>query len=234
MPLRLSGGQGERGKAPNPGEGTLRYFNEITLFENRRRVRLLQDFRNTIIDYFNNSHVDYNFNRVESKIAQAARVKINHLMKEAHALMIAAGVIPVVRWSPPPALGGYIKNIDSISDVFHLHRHQMDARVALDFLDRSIGVCDSDYKRARIRTLNPFFYFWLFLDWISLIPFKFLGQFGFDGEKLERSTFGGLFKGTIKVVCGFIGTFAAVLQILKHIDYLEPAKAFVLQTLSRF
>ena len=123
----------------------------------------------------------------------------------------------------PPTAGGYSVNIDLIANIFNLADYFMDYNSALDLIDRSFGIYESSAKAARIRIFNPFFYVGLVFDFISGLPFIFLGKLGLNQQKMEVSLLGRLVKGVLYL----IQVGAALIAIYQFWDYWTPVKNFV-------
>src|SRR5699024_5865324 len=135
------------------------YYKKILVWENNRRINKLIEFQGLVVEYFNNSRVEWMADeRNEEEPARIARYKINRMMDEAHEIILYSGINPSITWSPPPAVGGYVRNIDLIQNVFNLHGFQIGVREVLDFIERSIGIYERNHSASLIRTLNPLFY----------------------------------------------------------------------------
>lgn len=201
----------------------MKYYKKILVWENNRRIEKLVEFRNLVIEYFNNSRAEWMVDgRIEEEAARVARVKINRIMDETHDIILNSGINPMITWTPPPAVGGYVRNVDLIQNVFNLHGLSIGPDVVMDFLERSIGIYESNHKPSLIRTFNPFFYIGLAFDAISELPFIAIGKLGFNRQKVESSVIGRMFKGILYLIT-VIATFLTILQLL---DYLEPIKQF--------
>jgi hypothetical protein len=210
------------------GSEAMRYYKKILIWENNRRISSLIEFRSLVVEYFNHSRSEWMIDsRIEEEPAKNARIKINRLMDEVHDIILCSGINPSITWSPPPAIGGHIKNIDLIQNIFYLHRFQIGGREILDFLERSIGIYERNHKPSLIRTFNPFFYIGRIFDLISELPFFALSKLGFSKEKTETSVIGRLVKGGLYLIT----VFAALLTVLQLLDYLEPVKIFVHETI---
>ena len=198
----------------------MRHYAKITVRENHKRLDKLFEFRNLVIEYFNNSTKSGRGLRAEKEIAQVARVKINRIMKENHEIILHSGMDPIMIYKAPPMVGGHTRNIDVILNIFNLDRFDIPANQVLDLIDMTIGVYESDHRRAVVRTFNPLFYLMLALDTISELPFSIIGKFGFNQQKAESSIIGRLFKGFLYLVTPVAG----FLTILHLLDLLEPVK----------
>jgi hypothetical protein len=202
----------------------MRYYTEIPIWENKRRLRKLFEFRKLFTVYFNNSQITrLGREMIEEKEAQEARVEINRMIDDVHAIIVNSGVNPVLRWTAPATIGGFVRDIDLIMSIFQIHRHQITPNNALDFIDRAIGVYESDRRRALARTVNPFFYLRIMLDWLADLPFRFIGRLGFSKEKAESSIIGRALKGIIQLIT----LLASVLTILQLSGGLDLIKKYV-------
>ena len=91
----------------------MRHYTKILIWENKRRLNKLIEFRDFILTYFNNSRVEWIMDpRIEEVAAQEARFNINLSMKEAHSIILQSGITTILRWTQPPAVGRYSANID--------------------------------------------------------------------------------------------------------------------------
>lgn len=202
----------------------VKFYNKILIWENKRRLDKLIEFRKLIIEYFNNSRAEWMVaERIEEEAARIARVKINRVINEIHSIILHSGINPTLRYTPPPAVGGYVEMIDVIQNIFHINRFQIGADPLLDFIDRAIGIYESNHKSAIFRTFNPFFYLGLVLDAISALPFIAIGKLGFNRQKAELSAIGRLVKGVLYLIT----VVAAFLTTLQLLGFLRPVKQFV-------
>ena len=201
----------------------MKYYKKILVWENYRRIEKLVEFRNLVIEYFNNSRAEWMADgRIEEEAAQVARVKINRIMDETHNIILHSGINPTIIWTPPPAVGGYVKNVDLIQNIFNLYGFQIGSDTVLDYIDRAIGIYESNHKPSLIRTFNPLFYIGLVFDAISELPFIAIGKLGFNRQKAESSVTGRLVKGVLYLIT----VVAAFLTILQLLELLEPVKQF--------
>jgi len=200
------------------------YYTKILHWENSSRLNRLAEFRALVIEYFNNSRAEWMVDeRIEQPKAEEARVKINRMMDGIHDIILYAGVNPSIRYTPPPAVGGYIQNIDLVQNIFNLHRFHIAPNNLLDFIDRAIGIYENNAGPAFRRTINPFFYVGLVFDLVARIPFVLIGRAGFNRQKAEESLVGRLIKGVIYIITAL----ASLLTVLQLLDYLEPTKEVV-------
>ena len=201
----------------------MRYHTRILIWENRRRLNKLRDFRSLVIRYFNNSRVNLGGGRVEESAAKEARREINRLKDEIHSIILNSDINPSFSWTRPAAAGGGETEIDLIDDIFDLDQFDIGPNNVLGLIDRAIGEYDSNHKSAFIRTIDPFFYLGRVLDTITDLPFIIIGIFGFNRQKIRASAVGRLVKGILYLII----IVAAVLAVLHLLDFLEPIKQFV-------
>ena len=204
----------------------MRHYTKILIWENRRRHNKLIEFRNLVVEYFTNIHVEWlSDRRIQNQTARVARNKINQAMDEAHSIILHSGTIPILTIDPPPAVGGYRTDVDLIDNIFNLDRFYIGEGIhrecndILDFIDRAIGIYESNYESALVRMFNPFFYLGLVFDAILALPFIAIGKLGFNRQKAETSAIGRLVKGIM-----FLAPFLTILHLL---GFLEPVKQFV-------
>ena len=195
----------------------MRHYTKILIWENKRRIKKLREFRNLMIRYFNNSQVGLGGGRVEEDAAQEAKSKINLLIAEVHSIILNSGVNPVLSWTPPAGLGDHAVEVDLIENIFDLDLFDIGPSNLLAVIDEVIEKYDSNRKAVFVRTCNPFLYLGWMLDIISDLPFIVMGIFGFNQQKIKMSTIGRLIKGALYLI-----TVIAFLAILHLLGFLEP------------
>ena len=189
-------------------------YKNISLWENKRRLRVLGEFRKEVVNYFNNSSaLELGEGRREKTDAVQARQRINLTSNEAERIITAAGISPIIAWSPPPAVGGYVQRIYVFPNLFELDRFRIPPAHAIDFIERALGVYQSDRTAALLRTINPFWWLFRGVLWFTRFPFVFLGAVGFDAGRAEGSVFGKFFK----AIFALVSATAAVLTILNYL-----------------
>ena len=206
----------------------MRYYTRILIWENKRRLNKLREFRSLMIRYFNNSRVGFGGGRVEESAAKEARREINRLRDEIHSIILNSGIDPVFSWTPPSAVEGDETEIDLIEDIFDLDQFDIGPNNVLGLIDKAIREYDSNRKSAFVRTFNPFFYLGRALDVITDLPFIIIGILGFNRQKIRTSAIGRLVKGILYLTV----IVAAILTILHLLDFIEPIKQFVHKSLA--
>ena len=202
----------------------MRHYEKILIWENKRRITRLKEFRLCTIEYFDNSHSQWGVDkRIEEPKARTARSEINRIIDDIHKIMTNSGIYPLFIWTPPPVIGGHVRKIDIVQNIFNLQGYDIDPNFILDCVDRSIGVYEQNQSAALIRTLNPFFYIGVLIGWIVELPFLALAKLGLDRGKAESSTLGKFIKGVLYLIT----VIAALLTTLQLLGYLDPVKVFL-------
>jgi hypothetical protein len=202
----------------------MQLYRNITCWENQRRLQFLESFRTDIVQYFSESIYNWKVEaRIEEDGAKEAKVRINKKMQEVRAIVRASGVSPVITYTPPPVIGGYIQKVDLMQNVFNLHQFQIPDDELIGFLDRAIGVYESNRRPAFWRTINPFWWVWRLMTVLVSLPFSLLGVVGFDAEKAEASLVGRL----IKFLLYMIIVSASFLSILHFLGLLAGFKKMI-------
>jgi len=206
----------------------MKYLKSITIWENKRRLELLKKFGDSMQQYFDN--LSYSFrDQIENDKAAKARTEINMDLDEVYTIMLAAGIDPSITYSPPPATGVFYQKSMSLLHNFHnLSHYNVSPNMLMDFIVRTISTYSKDSTNALLRTLNPLYWVRRIFDYIVDLPFVLIGRLGFNQRKVEASLIGRIFKMIFKTVL----FLAALVGLLKHIGYLEPCKAFILELLS--
>jgi len=199
-------------------------YKKITIWENRRRVKLLNEYKVLVSTYFNNiEQSDLSLNVRENEKAKQIRTGINKNLDRIHSFIVLAGINPRINYYPPPAVGGLVVNIDTVNDIFNLHHFQIGPQQLLDFIDRAIGIYENDKRNSLLRTRNPLFWLGLIIDYIVSLPFKIIGYIGFDQNKIESSNIGKIVKGIFYLIV----FFSSFLAVLKYLGYLEKFRLLI-------
>ena len=206
----------------------MRHYTKILIWENKRRLNNLREFRSLMIRYFNHSRVGFGGGRVEESAAKEARREINRLKDEIHSIILDSGIDPGFSWTPPSAVGGEETKINLIEDIFNLDQFDIGPNNVLYLIDRAIGIYDANRRSAFVRTFNPFFYLGRVLDAITDLPFIIIGIFGFNRQRMKASAVGRLVKGSLYLII-IVAVFLTILHLL---DFLEPIKQFVYKLLA--
>ena len=185
-------------------------YKDIPLWENTRRIEVLEKFRNDVVGYFNNSRAASQPGKEQDG---RTRQQLNLRVSQVHWIIKAAGITPAITDIPAPAIGGHVLQINTILNLFDLDINTR--QYAVDFIDMALGVYQNDRRAAKIRTFNPFWWLSRGLLWFVRIPFVLLGAVGFDAARAEASVGGKVLKLTIFL--------SAVLTILNYLGWLSAA-----------
>lgn len=199
-------------------------YNRIPIWENLKRTQCLVELLKLLGQYYANSKYDvYEFKRIENEVSNKIRSQINYSLIQNHKIVESAGISTCVQHTPPPAIGGYIQNIDILYNYHNLDHYQISCRAVADILETAIGVYEADKKASLIRTLNPFYWIGHIVRVIVSIPFTVIDRAGFDAEKASNSLFGKFYK----VIAETIIFIAGLLTILHLMGWLESVKGAI-------
>lgn len=202
----------------------LNYYNKITIFENRRRVRVLEEFRELVNGYFDNIEYDWMADEpIEDQRAQDIRSQINLKLNRASRVVHLSGVSTIFYYHSPPAVGGLAGEVELLANIFNLHRLQLDIRKVLDPIDRTLGVYNDDRVNSILRTITPFFWIGMVFNYLVSLPFVLLGKVGFDRSKIEENIIGKIAKTFFHLIIGI----ASFLTILHLLGYLENFRSLI-------
>jgi hypothetical protein len=211
----------------------MRKYNEIPIWENSKRIDFLIKFRNLVVEYFRNvetfssSGLDIHFfaEPIENDIARQKRSEINENIDKAYAIILAACMQTSITRYPPSAVGGHVIDIDIIASIFDFHNLNLNSDNVVDIIERALGVYKNDRINSFLRTIYPFYWIFLIINYITSLPFVILGQIGFNRGKIEGSFIGKI----SKAIFNLIIVFAAFLTILEKLGYLDYLKNLILK-----
>ncbi len=202
----------------------MRYYTKIPFWENKRRLTLLQKFRELVVLYYDNTDAHWMVEgRIESDRAREIRVEINRMINEIHSIINMSDINTMTYYTPPPAIGGYAHHIDLILNIFELQSYRIGENRILDYIDRAIGVYQNDFIPSILRTINPFYWIGIILDYIVSLPFILIGKAGFNQKKAEVSFLGKF----LKIIFYLMSGTAAFLAILNYLGYLDNFKRII-------
>lgn len=174
-------------------------YNKIPFWENRKRIDKLEEFRQLFVDYFNIVYLRMN-EYVENEEAKNIRSEINFIIDNAYSIIIASGINTNVYYTHSPASGGRREVIDLITNIFNLGMYDITPSQVLDIIDRSIGIYYHNINDSILRTINPFYWFGLVLDYFASLPFTLIGKMGYNQSEIETSSLGKTLKGVVYLV----------------------------------
>lgn len=197
-------------------------YKKLTIFQNLKRKNTLNNFIRLIRDYYTSvNHVGFiEIETQENKTSLSCRTQINMIINNVHKYVIDAGQNPVMIWTPPPIVGGYVMNIDIIVNVFDLNRYQISLAKLQDVIQRSFASYHDTTILSIINTINPFYYFGYSIKWIVSLPFSLLIDIGFSRSKVEDSNVVKIIKAVGELI-GWLSSLLIILQILGWLDKLK-------------
>ena len=100
----------------------MRDHTKILEWENERRLNKLAEFRQLVIEYFNNIDLEWISDRkTENEVAQMARVKISRIMDDVHSIILGSKIKPILtRVSALSSWGTRVRQSDLILNIFNL------------------------------------------------------------------------------------------------------------------
>ncbi len=151
----------------------MQLYNQISCWENRRRVRRLKELRNAIVRYFENESSTLN--------NLALRTTINLMIVSSERMIRAAGIPTTVHSYNPRTTSSVA--IDLLGSVWNLDQFRITEQEVIDMVERAIGVYEEDYSASWLRTFNP-------LHWLGLSPFFVFRAVGFQTDQWQYETWG--------------------------------------------
>lgn len=201
----------------------MNFHSDTTIFECQKRIDKLTEFRSLVVSYFSNLKLDYSGDPVPTDEQMKIRSKINFVLKEMNLTIMASGVNPVIQYSPPPMIGGYIQNINIIQNIFNLTQYRIPPVIVVDKIEESLGVYENERTASLIRTINPFYWTSKVIKRIISIPFSLLESAGFNTENIEQSFLGKTYKFVSELILFGVAILTG-LQILGYSGALEEIK----------
>lgn len=177
-----------------------RNYKQIFSWENKERIKYLENFKAHVINYFIGIGYDDFGYSLENEIAKIERKEINKHIDKAHLYIITTGISKKVINYAVPITGWKSYYVDLVLDIFNLIEIGVDHRLLLDIIERAIAIYKKDSRKAKQRTYNPLFWMVLLIDYLVSLPFETLGKVGFNQNKLEASFLGKLFKYAFYVI----------------------------------
>lgn len=172
------------------------YFSEI-----QNRVNRIREFKE-IYQKFLSLDSKPRLSDHEKTTKKEYREKINLLTGEIASYVAKAGVTASV--GVPPVDTPLFENI------YNLKRFHISSQSIIDRLDKAIGNYQYRQIEHKKKILNPFYW----AGRIIRLPFSIISFAGFNGEKIETSIFGKLYK----LITSILIIAAAVVQILTYFD----------------
>lgn len=203
----------------------MKWYSEVPIWENRRRVAHLYNFRALVERYFANVRVHYLEGPIEEGEARDVRPQINRELGETQRILGTSGVSDHVTFREAPVAGGRVMpGISILANIFNLHQMAAGPGQVMDCLDRAIGVLENDRRAAWRRTLNPLYWVNRVLIAVARVPFVAMEELGFDGRKAE-ATFGGRLVKAILYAAPPIAALLKIVEFVREEEWLRQIAA---------
>ena len=196
-----------------------RNYKQIFSWENKERIKYLENFKANVINYFSGIEHDDFGDSLENEIAKKERKEINKHIDKAHSYIITTGISTKVINYPALKTGWKSHHIDLVLNIFNLIEIDVGHRPLLDIIERAIAIYKKDSRRAKQRTYCPLFWIALLIDCLVSLPFEALGKAGFNQNRIEVSFMGKFFKYVFYIISYLF------LAVLAHIFISSLIKA---------
>ncbi len=135
------------------------HYRSITVWENGRRLRRLEGFRERFLWYVNvgGRRSGGAEGDLDEEIAEARR-ELTVALRDVRAIVTAAGVSTRRQWFPPRSSGRYPGRIDILEELFDLEGYEVVRTRLVEMLDDAIRVYRADTPHARRRTYSLFWW----------------------------------------------------------------------------
>lgn len=194
-------------------------FGKMTVWEVERRLGILIQFRNLLITYYNNTKPGSLLQMVPNQIGMNIRQDINTIFDEARESMYIAHFYGI--------LGNCYGKMSVIENPFELN-HFISPQFLIDEIEKAIGKYQRDLPKARIRTVNPFFWFNQLIALILGFPFRLLASTGLvDESKLDTSPIFRIPKAFVVFVGTLITYTVGIVTVAEKLGYLDALKSLI-------
>lgn len=196
-------------------------YKQMTIFENLKRTRTLVKFKKLVQTYYSNlDRGAFGLENTENLIAKRTRSQLNLMLEKVKGALHSVETYPTAPNERRRAAYEPSGEIDLLENIFSLQQHKMDPQTLVDHVERAIGVYTADRFGASVRTLNPFYWLSILINYAARLPFFIMGGLGLDQDRLEGTALGKLFKGCFRVAV-FLALLAGVMHYLGVLDPLK-------------
>jgi hypothetical protein len=179
----------------------------MNLFKrHQKEQQLITEFKEAFMAYTLLDRKDY-LTDAEKELQFKLREKLNNMNGEVGLYVHKAGISASITYTPPPMIGGLVRNIDFFSNLFNLSQFSIAPQLVVDSLDRAIGNYNVYNNRFTKKLINPIYW----VGELIRVPFHIAHFAGFDENKLEFSLFGKIYKFTSSILI-FIATILTILN----------------------
>lgn len=202
----------------------MKRYTKLIFWQNVIRQKKLKEYQIKLEEYFKSIDYDsYNRSILDTPQTRIIRTYLNKQSDIVGQYITETGCPLKVTYTPPPAIGGYIRTIDLIDNLFNLQNFDIEVQTLIDIIDQALGIYEGDFTKSIIRTFSPLFWLGWVLEFISSIPFYLLGSIGFSRVRIENSILGKFIKLIIKIITLFvlIWQFLAIFKIVPETMELQ-------------
>lgn len=197
-------------------------YRRIPIWETNRRIETLNRYVRLLAEYAKLA-AEEQMGAPQQQLS-TKRMSLDLRLQEVQRIVQGAGISPTFIWTPPSVVGGYSQQVNLIADMFQLQKHGIGLDALADILLQAMGVYQQDKFAAWFRTLNPFYWISVPIEWISYLPFRVVGFLGGDAVRASDSFFGRLLQGTL-----MLGqTILAYLTIAEKLGLLDFLRGYFL------
>ncbi len=198
----------------------MRNFKKIPFWENKKRVKTLNNFLTFFQQYNKNmSFTQFDDAPYENNEAKKFRSEINNILEKSNDIVVSTSLSSNLTVIEPPIAGNKQYTVNLILDIFDLWRFRVNERPVYDRIERVIGVLKEDFIKSIFRTFNPFFWIGLILEYLVNLPFNLLIKIKLlNKEKSESSLIVKLLKFIFYILFAIIPAFFAYLEFFRKIQ----------------
>jgi len=177
----------------------------MTYFEVRERLKNLEEFRSLYREY-----IEF-FNREKNPAAKVVRKKMLPLTAMTVDSLKRLDLGSTVT-RDAPLRGGKKVRINLIKAIFRDHiirRYKLDDQTPLEIIDRGIARYRVYLLREKIQLFNPFYWLYLFSEFVARIPFLMARKAGIEIHDADKSNIYGIITIIMQLIIFYL-TFEAV------------------------
>ncbi|MFQ5535874.1 MAG: hypothetical protein ACE5GJ_00345 [Gemmatimonadota bacterium] len=186
-------------------------WNRIPYWSHRRRLALLRRFRRDLQRYRSDlEFYAFPFRSMEGEEAREIRTALEPLLPRVRRVIETTGQVHIRRIAPGGQVGA-VKEVNVVTEAFHLDEYHLTLDDLVRVLDEAIAVYQRGSARALLRTLNPLFWVEVLLSAVEVIPFLPLALVGVNPARAAHSRAGMWVRHLVRLA--FLG---GILLLLYH------------------